>query len=225
MKKLPDHTYAFQPIVNPVEKSIFSYEALRRKRVADHPESRHYEDIPQQALSLASKLGVNTYLNINISPSSLNGSKKFVEKALELATDHKITAQKLVIEITETEAVQDNERFKYLVDDFRASGVKIAIDDFGAGYSGLNLLANFQPDMVKLDMGLVREIQSHGPKQSIVRAIHQVCFELGIDLIAEGVETLDEYHWLRDAEIDLYQGYLFAKPALEALPEIYYPEE
>jgi blue light- and temperature-responsive anti-repressor len=225
MNTATDQTYAFQPIVNIIEKSVFSYEALRRKRFDDHPATRRYENIPQQALSLASELGIQTYLNINVSPTSLEGSKELVKRTLDMATKHKIGTQKLVIEITETEAVKNNERFKYLVDDFRAKGVKIAIDDFGAGYSGLNLLANFQPDMVKLDMGLIRNIQSHGPRQSIVRAIHQVCFELGIDLIAEGVETLDEYRWLRDVEIELHQGYLFAKPALEALPEIYYPEQ
>jgi len=225
MKKASEYTYAFQPIVDMTDESVFSYEALRRKRVGDHPAARCYENFPQQALSLASELGISTYLNINISPASLEDSKNFTEETLKHIIGHNIAAQKLVIEITETEAVKDNERFRILVDDFRARGIKIAIDDFGAGYSGLNLLANFQPDMVKLDMGLVRNIQSHGPRQSIVRAIHQVCFELGIDLIAEGVETLDEYRWLRDSEIELHQGYLFAKPATESLPEIYFPEK
>ena len=219
------HTYAFQPIVDVAEKSVFAYETLRRKKTAELSIPMRFEEVPEQALALASQLGINSYVNFNLSPTSLEKSKSLVGKTIAVIDEYGLAAQKLVIEITETEAVQDIKQFKYLVDDFRANGIKIAIDDFGAGYSGLNLLANFQPDMVKLDMQLVRDIQSHGPRQSIVRAIHQVCFELGIDLIAEGVETLDEYHWLRAAEIDLHQGYLFAKPAIEALPEINYPKK
>jgi len=100
----------------------------------------------------------------------------------------------------------------------------VAIDDFGAGFSGLNLLADFQPDQVKLDMNLIRGVERHGPRQAIVRATNQICFELGIDVIAEGVQTAVEYAWLASQGIHLYQGYLFAKPGFESLPSVYYPE-
>jgi EAL domain-containing protein (putative c-di-GMP-specific phosphodiesterase class I) len=103
-------------------------------------------------------------------------------------------------------------------------GIKLAIDDFGAGYSGLNLLAEFQPDQVKIDMNLVRGIEKHGPRQAIVRGIAQVCVDLGIDVIAEGVETLQEFRWFEDQGIRLFQGYLFAKPAFEQFPAAFYPE-
>jgi EAL domain-containing protein (putative c-di-GMP-specific phosphodiesterase class I) len=110
-----------------------------------------------------------------------------------------------------------------MVNEIRARGVKVAIDDFGAGHSGLNLLANFQPDMVKLDMELVRDISRSGPRQAIVRAIIQVCFDLGIDFIAEGVECNDELRWFEDQGVTLFQGYLFARPAFEALPPVHFP--
>ena len=100
----------------------------------------------------------------------------------------------------------------------------MAIDDFGAGYSGLNLLADFQPDQIKLDMKLIRGIEWHGPRQAIVRAINQICLDLGIDVIAEGVETELEYAWLASQGIHLYQGYLFAKPGFESFPKVHYPE-
>jgi EAL domain-containing protein (putative c-di-GMP-specific phosphodiesterase class I) len=100
----------------------------------------------------------------------------------------------------------------------------VAIDDFGAGYSGLNLLADFQPDQIKLDMKLVRGIERHGPRQAIVRAIDQACQDLGIDVIAEGVETVEEYAWLANQGIKLFQGYLFAKPAFESFPPVHYPQ-
>jgi EAL domain-containing protein (putative c-di-GMP-specific phosphodiesterase class I) len=104
-------------------------------------------------------------------------------------------------------------------------GLKVAIDDFGAGYSGLNLLAEFQPDQVKLDMKLIRSIESHGPRQAIVQAVNQICVDLGIDVIAEGVETQAEYEWLRSRRIFLFQGFLFARPALESLPTVHFPEQ
>ena len=225
MKHLQDHTYAFQPIVDVVEKNIFSYEALRRKKTADLSKPMRFEKIPEQAFEMAAQLGIRTYINVNLSPANLERSRKLVQKTLALTAKYKIDHQKIVIEITETEAIQDMERAINLIHQFRAQGIKVAIDDFGAGYSGLNLLANFQPDMVKLDMGLIRNIESHGPRQSIVRAIRQVCFELGIDLVAEGVETTEQYYWLRESGIKLFQGFLFAKPAIEALPEINYPEQ
>jgi EAL domain-containing protein (putative c-di-GMP-specific phosphodiesterase class I) len=86
------------------------------------------------------------------------------------------------------------------------------------------LLSNFQPDQIKLDMALIRGIECHGPRQAIVRAIGQVCVELGIDVIAEGVETVEEYSWLESAGLQLFQGYLFATPAFEAFPQVHYPQ-
>jgi len=127
--------------------------------------------------------------------------------------------------VTEGEVIRDQVRFAEFINQYRSLGLKVAIDDFGAGYSGLNLLANFQPDQIKLDMTLVRGIERHGPRQSIVRAIGQACLELGIDVIAEGVRTMEEYRWLGIAGMRLFQGYLFAKPAFEAFPLVQYPQD
>jgi EAL domain-containing protein (putative c-di-GMP-specific phosphodiesterase class I) len=81
-------------------------------------------------------------------------------------------------------------------------------------------LANFQPDIVKIDMALIRDVDHDPTKQAIVRSIVGLCGDLGISLIAEGVETPGEYVWLRRAGIELIQGYLFAKPGFECLPEV-----
>ena len=90
------------------------------------------------------------------------------------------------------EAIGDPAKFAKVIAEYRRTGMRFAIDDFGAGYSGLGLLAEFQPDIVKLDMALVRDIHSHGPRQSIVRATAQVCVGVGIDLVVEGEETVEE---------------------------------
>ena len=124
--------------------------------------------------------------------------------------------------MTEREGIVDQASFAELINEYRGLGLKVALDDFGAGYSGLNLLSNFQPDQIKLDMSLIRGIERHGPRQAIARAIGQVCFELGIDVIAEGIETVEEYGWLANAGVRLFQGYLFAKPAFEAFPPVHY---
>ncbi|MBP7296279.1 MAG: EAL domain-containing protein, partial [Acidobacteria bacterium] len=79
-----------------------------------------------------------------------------------------------------------------------------------------------QPDFVKLDMQIVRGIESRGPRQAIVRGILRTCRDLGIDVVAEGVETPDEYAWFRSEGIELFQGFLFARPGLECLPTDYH---
>jgi EAL domain-containing protein (putative c-di-GMP-specific phosphodiesterase class I) len=114
--------------------------------------------------------------------------------------------------------IQDMGRLRTVINRCRVRGLRIAIDDFGAGHSGLNLLAEFQPDLLKLDMNLVRDIPTHGPRQAIVRGVLQTCADLGIDVIAEGVETGAEFAWFQAHDVQLFQGYFFAGPAFECLP-------
>jgi EAL domain-containing protein (putative c-di-GMP-specific phosphodiesterase class I) len=105
---------------------------------------------------------------------------------------------------------------------YQKRGFLTAIDDFGAGYSGLNTLAELQTNLIKLDMALVRDIDGDRVRRAIVRGILQVCRELEIDVIAEGVETVAEFTVLEDFGVELFQGYYFARPAfrsLAALPE------
>jgi len=73
-------------------------------------------------------------------------------------------------------------------------------------------------------MQLVRDIAGNGPRQAIVRAVVQACVDLGIDVVAEGVESLAEYHWFRDEGVELFQGYLFARPGFECLPPAHLPD-
>ena len=101
-----------------------------------------------------------------------------------------------------------------------ALGFKTAIDDFGAGYSGLSLLADFRPDIIKLDMHLLRGIDQDPIRQAIVRHCLALFTELQITPLAEGVETRDEMACLREMGVSLMQGYLFARPGFETLPEV-----
>ena len=105
-----------------------------------------------------------------------------------------------------------------IVAEYAAMGFRTEIDDFGSGYSNLNILAKFRPDLVKLDMELIRGIESDKRRRSIVSHCAAMCREMGITVVAEGIETLGECSALNDLGITLMQGYLFAKPGFRSLP-------
>jgi len=122
-------------------------------------------------------------------------------------------------EVTEHEAIVDHDHLVGILRCYQAHAFPSAVDDFGARFAGLNLLGRLPPDLVRLDIGLVRNPPASRPRQVIVRAMVDICAQLGIRPLAEGVETFDECHALADLEIDLQQGFLFARPSLEpALP-------
>jgi EAL domain-containing protein (putative c-di-GMP-specific phosphodiesterase class I) len=117
----------------------------------------------------------------------------------------------------------DKEHLKRIIKEYKRQGFKTAIDDFGAGYSGLNLLAEFQPDLIKLDMELTRRIDSDEVRQAIVRGILGVCQALQIEVVAEGIETIAEFETLRGMGVPYMQGYLLARPGYEQLPAVHWP--
>jgi EAL domain-containing protein (putative c-di-GMP-specific phosphodiesterase class I) len=143
---------------------------------------------------------------------------------LAAAARHALPIERLILEVTESEFIADYAHLGQHLNEFRSMGLKVAIDDFGAGYSGLNMPADFQPDQIKIDMNLVRGIASRGPRQAIVRAMVQVCDDLGIDVIAEGVESQEEFAWFVGHGVRLFQGYLFARPGFESLPQAHFPD-
>ena len=232
---LPAFSYAFQPIVDVVAQEVYSYEALIRGR-ANEPAFRVLERVPANAkyqfdedsrvaaIALAVQLGLNCHLNLNFLPRGLYASEASVMSTLAAAARHELPIERVILEVTEGEVIADYAHLGQQLNEFRSMGLKVAIDDFGAGYSGLNMLADFQPDQIKIDMNLVRGIERHCPRQSIVRAVVQVCGDLGIDVIAEGVESLAEYAWFAEHGVSLFQGYLFAKPGFESLPRAHFPQ-
>jgi EAL domain-containing protein (putative c-di-GMP-specific phosphodiesterase class I) len=84
----------------------------------------------------------------------------------------------------------------------------------------LSLLADFQPDKLKLDKSIIQGVQTSGPRQAIVRSVIEFCFCLGITVVAEGVETEAEWQWLQSAGVRRFQGYLFARPGFECVPPV-----
>jgi EAL domain-containing protein (putative c-di-GMP-specific phosphodiesterase class I) len=223
------YSFAFQPIIHAPSEAIFSYEALVRGKNQEpageilkqvHPDEMHRFDEQSrvQAIELAAHLGLQAHLNLNFLPLSAATSATAISSILETAGRCRIHPDQIILELLEREIIHDLTGFTAIVNAYRGSGLVFAIDDFGSGYSGLNLLAEFQPALIKLDMHLVRGIECKGPRQAIVRGIHRTCQDLGIDLIAEGVETAPEYRWLLHEGIEYFQGHLFAGPAFEQLP-------
>ncbi|QFU76301.1 diguanylate phosphodiesterase [Halioglobus maricola] len=224
----PAFSYAFQPIVNASTGNIFSYEALVRGpnnepagevlgKLTGSDQYKFDEHSRTLAIEMAAKLGIDTRLNLNMMPRSIEFSSTALTSVVETAKEVGIEPNRIVLEILENEIINNVDRFREEVESYRIHGINFAIDDFGAGYAGLNLLADFQPDIIKLDMALVRGIESNGPRQAIVRGLTRTCMDLGIDIIAEGIETQDEFLWLRNEGVELFQGLLLAGPAFEQL--------
>ncbi|MCP1372989.1 EAL domain-containing protein [Dyella lutea] len=222
---------AFQPIVDVRERKVFAYEALIRGLQGEGAETilplvttenRYVFDqaCRVNAVELAARLSVPCFVSINFLPNAVYQAATCIRATLEAARRHGFPTEQLIFEITEHEELVDKEHLKGIIREYRRQGFKTAIDDFGAGYSGLNLLAEFQPDIIKLDMALVRAIDHDPVRQAIVRGILGVCQALAIEVIAEGVETLAEFTLLREFGIRLFQGFLFARPGFERLPAV-----
>ena len=151
-------------------------------------------------------------------PNAVVDPVAFTGGAREAAERLGFAPARVIFEFTEGDPVEDQDHLGRIIRAYRDVGFRTAIDDFGAGYSGLTLLAKFQPDIVKLDMELIRGIDSDRVRRAIVSSIRRMCDDLGIVLVAEGIETLDEYSVLRDLGVSLLQGFLFARPRVQALP-------
>ncbi len=222
-------SFAFQPIVDVTSGTVVSYEALIRG-LGQEPAAQVLQRVPPAerhgfdegarcvAVELAARLGLPCDLNLNFLPLSVESSRTSIVSTLAAARRCGIEPARIVLEILESEIVHDYDGFARAVNEHRTLGLRTAIDDFGAGYAGLTLLAELLPDTIKLDMGLIRQVHRSGPRQAVIRGVLRTCADLGVDVIAEGVETVEEYAWLRGEGITLFQGWLLGEPAFERLP-------
>lgn len=226
-----DFTMAFQPIVELSKRRVRGYEALVRglgnesaysviARVNAGNRYRFDQLCRVKAIRLAAELDMDTMLSINFLPNAVYRPDLCIRTALEAAATHGFPAEKIMFEFTEGERVKDNQHIKQIVEHYREIGFKTAIDDFGAGYSGLKLLADFQTDIVKVDMDLIRDIDRDRARQVILKNCLRMLEELNIECLVEGVESGDEMLCLQDLGVDLMQGYYFARPGFEALPAV-----
>lgn len=228
--------FALQPIVSTRQRRVTSYEALLRSRSGGSPQDCfagiafdqwHRFDLESKAhaLALAARLVLgDRKLALNLSPMSLVGDSHAVDNLLEQVRAQGLRPEQIIVEVTEEQAISHFELFLSAMRRLRGAGFSITIDDFDAGHAGLSLLARFQPDKIKIDRSLVQGIDGDGPRQAIVHAVLDVSRRLGIDVVAEGVETLGEWSSLQAAGIECFQGYLFARPALDGAPAVHWPQ-
>jgi EAL domain-containing protein (putative c-di-GMP-specific phosphodiesterase class I) len=228
---------AFQPIVDTETETVYAYEALCRgpngesahsvlSQVTEQNRYAFDQSCRVKAISLAAQVGLpatGAKLSINFMPGAVYSPAACIRKTLETAHACNFPLDKLIFEITEQDKVTDVAHLQNIITEYRKHGFKIAIDDFGSGYSGLTFLADFTPDIIKLDRGMTRELHLRPAAAEIVRHIFSLANNLGCTVISEGIETLDEYAAIRDCGASLLQGYLFARPAFQNLPAVNFP--
>lgn len=228
-------SFAFQPIVDVTTRTVFAYEALVRglqgegalsvlQRVNEHNRYSFDQICRVKAVKLAARLGMEPKLSINFMPNAVYQAEYCIRTTLAAAETYNFDTSKIIFEVIEDEELVSVEHLASIIAAYKKMGFSTAIDDFGAGYSRYNIMMASPPDLLKLDMALVRNIDREPNKQAVVAGIITMMSMLGGRIIAEGVETENEYAWLRSQGIALFQGYLFARPAFEALPEPYFPD-
>jgi EAL domain-containing protein (putative c-di-GMP-specific phosphodiesterase class I) len=224
-----DFTMAFQPIVDMSERRIWGYEALVRGRDGTGagailaqvtPENRYTFDqaCRVKAIELAGTRmpqGSAAKLSINFMPNAVYEPTACIRASLAAASRFKFDPTRLMFEFTENEQIGDPEHLKRIIASYRRMGFTTALDDFGAGYAGLGLLAQFQPDLIKIDMELVRGVAVSVPRRAIIAGIVRMATEMGVLVLAEGIETLEDMEALSALGVRLQQGYFFARPSLE----------
>ena len=222
---------AFQPIVDLETRTVFAFEALVRGPAGEgaasvfaqvHEGNRYLFDqaARRRAIELACARGLHesgARLSINFMPNAMYEPARCVRTSLAAARRAALDPSRLIFEMVEHEEVGDVAKAREIFRVYRSHGICNALDDFGAGHSGLVLLAELEPDILKLDMALIRGIDTSARRRSIVSATVRICHELNIRLIAEGIETSAEAATLRGLGITLMQGYLFGRPAFERL--------
>jgi EAL domain-containing protein (putative c-di-GMP-specific phosphodiesterase class I) len=222
---------AFQPIVNIEDRSIYAYEALVRppgggtafdvlRLINDGNRYAFDQACRVKAIELAAHLEMREILSINFLPNAVYQPAACLQKTFEAAERARFPLHQLMFEVTENEPSRDVGHLQAIFTEYRRHGMITAIDDFGAGHSGLNMLADFLPDVLKIDMDLTRDIGRDKVRTAITRHLVSLCRELNVLVVAEGVETLEEAVALRALGLRYFQGYLFARPAMERLPAV-----
>lgn len=212
---------AYQPIVRAADASLFAHEALVRTAEGTLPD-------PGALFDAAERLGRVPQVGWAVRNSVaalLNGGSEprpvFVNlHALDLVDESLFSpnaelskrASRVVLEITERASLERVPDVRSRIRTLKDMGYRIALDDFGAGYAGLSSFASVEPDIVKLDMALVRGLDHEPVKRRIVGSMASLCRDLGIQVVAEGIETEAERSAVVDLGWDLLQGYLFGRP-------------
>ncbi len=231
-----DCSFAFQPMVDPFAQKILSTEALLRTPGGDST-ATYFAGLSGKALyeadlnskkvafAMASslKLGEQS-ISVNLLPMTLVMIPDAVDFLLREIQTNGLVPEQVTVEFTESEVISRIDEFTDGIRQLKAAGISVAIDHFGAGFGGLLLLSQFQPDRIKINRALIKDVHKSGPRQAIIQAIIKCCASLEISISAVGVEKAEEWMWLESAGISHFQGNLFASAQLSGISAVAWPE-
>ncbi len=222
-------TSHFQPIVSIKDTSqIYGYELLLRGL-----DEQGNLVLPGPILELATEAGllpqfdrvarlsainqfsrhqVSGHIFINFAPTALYDPAFCLRSTVEAINRAGISPERVIFEVVESDNPQDLAHLKAVLQYYRDSGFLVALDDLGSGYSNLNLLHQVRPDLIKLDMELIRDVHQDLYKASITEKLLEIAQKLNIQTVAEGIECIEELNWLRERGATFAQGYLIARP-------------
>lgn len=167
----------------------------------------------RSAIACAERQQLGTALFVNFAPTAIYDPRACLRSTVAAIDAAGLERKNVVFEIVETERAHDPAHLRRILDFYREAGFRIALDDVGAGYSSLNLIHLLKPDILKLDMDLVRDVHRDPYKARIAANLLNVATSLGIDALAEGIECEEELSWVRDHGATYAQGYLIARPS------------
>jgi EAL domain-containing protein (putative c-di-GMP-specific phosphodiesterase class I) len=217
----------YQPIVDILEPRVLGWEALSR------PAGGSFENIEElfkaayearsvwplerlcreKAMEGLHGIQPGELLFLNVEPDSIDDPQFRSPQMLEMLQAAGLSPERVVLEMTEHARVRDFTAFRQRLTYFRSQGFRLAIDDMGSGYSALASVAEIQPEFIKIDMSLVRELDTRPLKRELVDTIARFARRAGIEVVAEGIETIGELEVVLDIGVPLGQGYLFARPS------------
>lgn len=221
-------TMAFQPVVDLAQNCIDSYEALVRGLNGEGAESILGKVDAQtlyafdqacrvKAIEMAAELKLDRQLNINFLPNAVYEPAACIRQTLNASERTGFPLDHLTFEIIEQEELAEAGHLLRIITEYHRHGFKIALDDFGSGYSGLSRLAELKPDIIKLDRALIRGCDHDRIRMAIIGSMIALCRDIGVKLVFEGVETIEEVEALREAGARFMQGFFFAKPAFQTI--------
>lgn len=225
---------AFQPIVDLSTKSTYAQEALVRGAQGESAARVLSQVVPDDtykfdqacrktAIREAVELGLSTRLHVNFMPNAVYQPENCIRVTLAVAEEMSLPLDRLTFEVVESEKVSDIAHLKTILSCYKQLGFLTALDDFGVGHCGFNMLADVQPDLVKVDIALIRGIHGDPVRRSIVKSLVALGQDLGFKVIGEGVETGDESRCLEDCGVTLQQGYFFGRPSFQKLSDPIFP--
>ncbi len=215
----------FQPIIDNKTKNIVKYESLVRLIDEDGKvlspfffleaakKSNYYLDITSVVLRHSFNILQNSNFEVSINLSALDIEHALMrERIVSLMKECKECSKRLIFELLEDEAVKDFDVVESFIKEIKAFGVKIAIDDFGAGYSNYERLLQYQPDILKIDGSLIKNIETSEYSLSVVKSIVTFAKEQNMQTVAEFIENENIYNIIKELGVDFSQGYYFGKP-------------